>query len=464
MPFSFIRYITPAWYFRLPAAKNHAYFPDYDAMEPAMQSLIDFSPWGSIGKGYRTREAALRDAAYQAWRKGFVLKSNFPVIAYEQACQEPEDNYRFIRRFFHPLWSWYILVLRLLTLHRPIREIKGFLKHRKTQRLNVYEKVFPQPKLTGLDSGYPEISVIIPTLNRYTHLKAALHDLEQQDYPHFEVIVVDQSEPFCPDFYRDFKLKLKVLHQKQKALWQARNHAIEVAETNLLLFFDDDSRISGDWISHHWLGMQHFHSDISSGVSISAVGSRPPVHYSFFRWSDQLDTGNVLIKRAVFEQIGLFDRQFERQRMGDSEFGLRAYLAGFRNISNPGALRLHLKAAGGGLRQMGSWDGFRPTRWWAPRPVPSVLYLVRKYFGNRAALTMLAFHVPASVADYKHKSRYHLPMEGVKFVLLLPLLCLQVMMSWRISSTMLKQKDAGILFPANGSLREKADSAQSPTI
>ena len=34
---------------------------------------------------------------------------------------------------------------------------------------------------------------------------------------------------------------------------------------------------------------------------------------------------------------------------------------------------------------MGSWDAFRPKSILAPRPVPSVLYYYRKYFGNKAA-------------------------------------------------------------------------------
>ena len=34
-------------------------------------------------------------------------------------------------------------------------------------------------------------------------------------------------------------------------------------------------------------------------------GSPVPKHYSHIRWGDQLDTGNVLIKRKVFEKVGL---------------------------------------------------------------------------------------------------------------------------------------------------------------
>ena len=36
-----------------------------------------------------------------------------------------------------------------------------------------------------------------------------------------------------------------------------------------------------------------------------------------------------------------FDKQFEKMRMGDGEFGVRAYLKGYKNISNPNAYRKH---------------------------------------------------------------------------------------------------------------------------
>ena len=249
----------------------------------------------------------------------------------------------------------------------------------------------------------PFVTVVIPTLNRYEYLKDVLSDLEKQEYTNFEVIVVDQSEPFRPEFYKSYDLKLQLIRQEEKALWLARNTAIQKSKADYLLLFDDDSRVAPDWITNHLKCLDFFRADISSGVSISLVGAKVPQHYSYFRWSDQLDTGNVMIKRHVFEQIGLFDRQFEKQRMGDGEFGLRAYLAGFKNISNPIAKRVHLKVGTGGLRQMGSWDGFRPKSWLAPRPVPSVLYLTRKYFGNRAARYLLLKSVPPSLIPYKYK-------------------------------------------------------------
>ncbi|RMF47480.1 MAG: glycosyltransferase family 2 protein, partial [Deltaproteobacteria bacterium] len=136
----------------------------------------------------------------------------------------------------------------------------------------------------------------------------------------------------------------------------------------------------------------------------------------------------------------LFDRQFERQRMGDGEFGLRAYLQGFKSISNPYASCIDIKAGTGGLRQMGSWDGFRPKSWLAPRPVPSVLYLCRKYFGDRAARYLLLKGVPPSLISYRYKRNSLLLLLGLPLtLLLLPLVVWQVWRAWSISSDMLQQ-------------------------
>jgi glycosyltransferase involved in cell wall biosynthesis len=255
----------------------------------------------------------------------------------------------------------------------------------------------------------------------------------------FEVIVVDQSEPFQKEFYDEFDLNINLIYQKEKALWLARNKAIKESQGEHILLFDDDSRVDADWITQHLKTLDFFQADLSSGVSISTQGAKVPANYAHFGISSQLDTGNVLLKKEVFRQIGLFDRQFEKQRMGDGEFGLRAYLANYKNISNPYAKRLHLKVGSGGLRQMGSWDGFRPKKWLDPRPIPSVVYLFRKYHGNKAARLALLKTVPSSIMPYRYKSNSALMLVGVIIsILISPLILIQVLKSWSLASNKIK--------------------------
>lgn len=89
---------------------------------------------------------------------------------------------------------------------------------------------------------------------------------------------------------------------------------------------------------------------------------------------------------------------------------------------------------------MGSWDGLRPKKLFAPKPVPSVLYLVRKYFGASTASLMLLMTLPFSIMPYKYKgSARHNLLSVIVFVLLFPLFGLQLYMSWRRASKMLKE-------------------------
>ncbi len=436
---TFHQYLSPTWYFHLTPQGDIPYFVDWDRMDETARALVDFD------EGYSSREVAKWDAAWQAWHRGLIVTDPAKTLASDGIRPSLQDEYRFVRKYFHPLWSWYVLGLRLLPGHNPVRELRAFWSQRRVKRVNLYDRMFPHDQAwQAFDSPLlreePLVTVVIPTLNRYPYLEDVLHDLEKQTYRNFEVIVVDQSEPFQPDFYSAFNLDLQVIRQEEKALCLARNNAIRLGRGNFFLLFDDDSRVEQDWIANHIKCLDYFNADISAGVSISLVGGKVPTHYSYFRWSDQLDTGNVLVTRQVFETVGLLDQQFERQRQEDAEFGLRAYLAGFRNVSNPYAGRLHLKVGTGGLRQMGSWDGFRPKSWLAPRPVPSVLYLCRKYFGDRAARYLLLKGVPPSLISYRYKRSPLVLLLGLPLtLLLLPLVVWQVWQSWRISSDILRQ-------------------------
>src|SRR5688572_14075988 len=435
--FQFIKLVQPVWYFNLPPGHDHGYFPAPDVLRKQMPFM---KPDPSFSTG-----AADMELSYRAFRLGCINTDSKPGINWWLGQKtELEDEYRFIRKYFHFSRVLFALFYRIITLNNPLKEIKAFHRSKKIKRFN-HREVYNEHNeyiefKSKLLSEAPQVTVIIPTLNRYEYLKDVLADLTKQDYPNFNVIVVDQSTPYRAEFYAGFKLDMKVIHQAEKALWRARNTAIRNTDADYLLFYDDDSRIETDWISQHIKCIDYFKSDISSGVSISKVGASVPENYRYFRWSDQLDTGNVMIHRSVFHKTGLFDRQFEGKRMGDGEFGLRSYLQGFRNVSNPKAQRLHLKVGGGGLREMGSWDAFRPKSIFAPRPVPSVLYLYRKYHGRRAACNAIALNLPPSVIPYKFKNNRKLLVLGSFLtIFLLPFIIIQVGRSWRIASRMLKK-------------------------
>lgn len=438
MIFEYLKYIRPIWYFNLKPLKDWGYFPT-----PEQFHSLDFL--FPIDLGYSSKVGQNRDRAYTAFQSGLIQKNaKFGMDVWQNECIPCVDEYRFLRKNIHTAWVIYVLFLRLITFHNPIKELSGFFKTRKVKRVDYSMQVFEYAEYDIFESALlqsqPLVSIIIPTLNRYDYLSDVLRDLEQQDYKNFEVLVVDQTDPFQESFYQGWQLDLRYWYQEEKALWKARNEAIQVAKGNWILLYDDDSRIDSNWISEHLKTIDFFQADISSGVSLSVVGAEIPKHYSYFRWSDQLDTGNVLLKKSIFHHIGYFDLQFEKQRMGDGEFGLRAYLNGYKNISNPKAKRVHLKVSQGGLRQMGSWDGWRPKKLFGPRPVPSVLYFSRKYFGDKLTLANILVSILPSLIPYKWKGNRILKMLAfIFFPFLIPLVFYQVFSSWKFSNIMLEQ-------------------------
>ncbi len=116
------------------------------------------------------------------------------------------------------------------------------------------------------------------------------------------------------------------------------------------------------------------------------------------------------------------------------------YVNGYKNISNPKASRIHLKVGTGGLRQMGSWDAFRTNKIFAPRPIPSVLYFFRSYFGNKRAVYALLKSVPPSIIPYRFKTNRKLLLLGIFVsIFLMPIICIQVLISWRKASKKLHE-------------------------
>lgn len=435
MLFQFLRYLQPTHYFTLSRKNKGFIFPSLDEVP---KSVLGFM---QSDQNFKSNVAMQYDISWQLIQKGYINKGK----GLQRIEPLPiEDEYRFIRKYFSPVWVFYVLMMRLLTLHNPIRETRCWLKTRNTKRYALHKDPIEDAQWSSFEGDLikrtPLVSIIIPTLNRYHYLKDVLTDLEVQEYTNFEVIVVDQSDSYNAEFYNPFNLNIKVIHQKEKALWLARNTAIRESKGEYILFFDDDSRVDASWISNHLKCLDFFKAEVSSGVSISMSGAEVPKNYAYFRISDQLDTGNVMIKKSVFKKTGLFDRQFEKQRMGDGEFGMRVFINDFTNISNPYAKRIHLKVASGGLRDMGSWDAFRTKKWLAPRPIPSVLYFFRSYFGNRQAKWALLRLVPLSIMPYRFKrNKFLLVIGAIISILLLPLVGFQVYKSWKLATLKLQE-------------------------
>lgn len=444
MIFNHLKYIKPIWYYNLKPKRDYGYFPTEEQLHEAGVLL-------QKDERYKSPIAQIRDMSWTAFQSGFICDTQQSGIDIWQNQTFPlEDEYRFLRKNIHQAWVMYILLIRIMTFNNPFKEIYGYLKTRKIKRVD-YSKQVIQP--VGYDhfesqlvASNPMVSVIIPTLNRYVYLKDVLTDLEKQTYKNFEVIIVDQTDDFNPKFYESWNLDIKFWYQEEKALWKARNEAIQSAAGTYILMSEDDIRVPENLIENHLKAVDFFKADASCGVFFPE-GSSIPKERNYFKYGEQFATGNALLKKELFANVGLFDRQFEKQRMGDGEFGLRLYINGFKLISNPLAYCIDVKAPKGGLRIAGgSWDAWRPKNFFGPRPVPSVLYFSRKYFGNKLTVFYIFQAVLPSLVPYKFKkNRYLKIIAFIMLPFLLPLAVFQVLKSWRLADVKLNSLNNNVV-------------------
>jgi hypothetical protein len=198
------------------------------------------------------------------------------------------------------------------------------------------------------------VSVLIPTVDRYSYLRTLLGQLRQQTVRPLEIIIIDQTatERRREGLFEEFSdLPLKVILQNEPGQCTSRNAGLQTAVGEYVLFIDDDDEVPPDLIEAHLQNLTQFRAEVSSGVA-NEVGTGPlPADFCLLRTSDVFPTNNTMIRRDVLRRSGLFDLAYNHRQRADGDLGMRIYLAGALMVLNPAISVLHHHAAAGGLRK-----------------------------------------------------------------------------------------------------------------
>ncbi len=102
----------------------------------------------------------------------------------------------------------------------------------------------------------PFISIITPTFNRADELKYLFHSLKEQsfDMSLVEFIIsddgsVDETESMVKKWQDESPFQIKFITQKNQGPGAARNHGLDNAIGELILFIDSDCEAHPDWIN-----------------------------------------------------------------------------------------------------------------------------------------------------------------------------------------------------------------------
>lgn len=103
------------------------------------------------------------------------------------------------------------------------------------------------------------ISVIVPIYNSEKLLAKCIDSLLAQSYSDFELVLVDdgstdRSGIFCDDYCERDK-RIKVIHQENLGVSEARNHGLDVARGEYVCFVDSDDYVTEDYLSNFTFGV-----------------------------------------------------------------------------------------------------------------------------------------------------------------------------------------------------------------
>jgi len=202
-------------------------------------------------------------------------------------------------------------------------------------------------------------SVIIPVYNRPIELAELLNCLTQQDYPNFEVVIIeDGSKIDSKEVVASFTNKLAISYFVKENGGQgfARNYAFERAKGDFFVILDSDALIEPTYLTEVHKGVQEDQLDLFGGPDREHVSFTPIQKAISYSMTSFFTTGgirgkakniggkfhprsfNMGISREVWEKTG----GFKITRMGeDIEFSIRCIENGFKSGLLPNAFIYH---------------------------------------------------------------------------------------------------------------------------
>jgi GT2 family glycosyltransferase len=221
----------------------------------------------------------------------------------------------------------------------------------------------------------PFVSVVIPTLNRDRPLCMTLEYflLRERYYP-FEVIVIDQSDWHdqpTAEFLEKITGRINYVRVPYKSLTRARNHGVQLANGEIIVFVDDDTEPYDGFLAGHIAPFQNDQVWLVTGPVLSPgqnlVGREElePTRYARVVGGSELCEQanfdyapcawapgcNFSARKSAIERVGGFDELFYGVSFGeDSDFSHRVKMAGGTIFYSAAAALTHHVAQSGGCR------------------------------------------------------------------------------------------------------------------
>ena len=170
----------------------------------------------------------------------------------------------------------------------------------------------------------PLISVIVPIYNCERYLGRCIESIVQQDYSHFELILVDdgstdQSGAVC-EHWADRDSRIKVFHKENGGQSSARNLGLDRAVGDFISFVDSDDYVTHDYLSfllslfpdsddcsitacNHYIVRNGRPAPSASEDTDRVFSAKEALENTLFHGCVDISPCGKLYKKAVFEDL-----------------------------------------------------------------------------------------------------------------------------------------------------------------
>jgi glycosyltransferase involved in cell wall biosynthesis len=212
----------------------------------------------------------------------------------------------------------------------------------------------------------PKISIVVCTLNRAAMLRDALESLlplETAGKFEYEIVVIDNGSTDATaetveKLRQTSAVPIHYVYEAKKGIASARNRGVREAAGEWIAFFDDDQLADRRWLLELF-AYAHENNLLAVGGSVylklpdGCTRQLDPFVRMLLgesRWSDEPfeyspkispGTGNLMLHRAVFDKVGLFNERFAT-RAEDTDLFCRIWSAEIATWYVPAAIVHHV--------------------------------------------------------------------------------------------------------------------------
>ncbi|MBS1772958.1 MAG: glycosyltransferase family 2 protein [Bacteroidetes bacterium] len=379
-------YIDPAWLYNADADDAIVSSSFRLSLRACLINRKIFIKSGKLSENYESIEMTGLAYGYSLIKQGAIIRYHPDLVAHDDtvAIVSMKDEWVFTKEFFNKKWQYWLLWYKgnFWQQYKWYRQTKGITTRRLRPCLH------PSNVNPIIDTQNLTVSVLAPTLDRYSYLENELKQLSEQSVLPLEVLITDQTDK---DRRQEVnlsqypQLSIRYFPQDEKGQCIAWNKLIDEAKGEYLLFLGDDAdNIKPGFIEKLYTTLKSFDADMVASNVIELKAPPREINHHYYL-SDTFPI--TLVKKALISDAGGMDMFFNRNIRADYDLAMRCHLSGALMIFDSSALVDHHRAPSGGLRthnarKISNADAKKSITKFT-EPTSSEIFLVKKYFNER---------------------------------------------------------------------------------